>query len=334
MLDALSIWHEARFRPSTALGLACRRCTAKALAQAGSCEHRHIASAEEFGVDGWPMEPVEGATLARRGLALPIAGFVMTGAGWGAMWGVVSFWNPVAFAAMWTGAALLLWWTSGRYPGAARHSALAAISVPVWWWFELVNQRVENWEYVNPFKPGPFWYAVLASTAFATVVPALCAATAVLRSCFGGGPELSGVSRRLASWEVGLGVVCQASVFAYPKVAYPFVWIAPFLVIDGLGGMVTGRSLLADMKRGRWGEAMLLGGAGLLCGVLWEFWNYWSTPRWIYHVPLLGFGKVFEMPILGYLGYVPFAWSLARLVDLLDRHLPRDAIAGRDRGHR
>ena len=27
--------------------------------------------------------------------------------------------------------------------------------------------------------------------------------------------------------------------------------------------------------------------AGLICGLLWEFWNYWGGAKWIYNVPIL-----------------------------------------------
>lgn len=47
--------------------------------------------------------------------------------------------------------------------------------------------------------------------------------------------------------------------------------------------------------------------SGLLCGVLWEFWNYWSRAKWIYTVPIMQQWKVFEMPLPGYLGFPPFA---------------------------
>ena len=46
-------------------------------------------------------------------------------------------------------------------------------------------------------------------------------------------------------------------------------------------------------------------------------WNYYSYPKWVYHVPLFGFLRVFEMPLLGYLGYVVFAWELFALYHLL-----------------
>jgi hypothetical protein len=49
-------------------------------------------------------------------------------------------------------------------------------------------------------------------------------------------------------------------------------------------------------------------------------WNLWSFPKWIYHVPYVGFWKVFEMPVLGYLGYLPFAMELYLMAQLA---LPR-----------
>jgi hypothetical protein len=47
--------------------------------------------------------------------------------------------------------------------------------------------------------------------------------------------------------------------------------------------------------------------SGVACGFLWEFWNFWAGARWYYTIPILGHVKVFEMPVLGYLGFPPFA---------------------------
>jgi len=47
--------------------------------------------------------------------------------------------------------------------------------------------------------------------------------------------------------------------------------------------------------------------SGLVCGVLWEFWNYWAIAKWTYTVPFFGNVKIFEMPVLGFLGFPPFA---------------------------
>ena len=40
-------------------------------------------------------------------------------------------------------------------------------------------------------------------------------------------------------------------------------------------------------------------------GFWWEFWNYYSSPKWVYDIAYVGFLKIFEMPLLGYVGY-PF----------------------------
>lgn len=258
--------------------------------------------------------------LNRSRMPVIIAGLIFTASGWTVLWTTQTFWNPLAFTTLWTGAALLMWEASeGGYPGIRRHALLALLSVPLWWWFELVNTRTENWQYIHPFEYEPLQYAVLSSAAFATVAPVLVAATSFITTLTSRTSQpATKPSSSFAWWEIALGAVMQAGVFIFPAQLYPLVWVAPFLVIDGLLARVGGRSLAADLMRGKWRAAVTIGLAGLLCGMLWEFWNYWSTPKWIYHVPLLGFAKVFEMPLLGYGGYMPFAWSIMQFVRLLD----------------
>ena len=55
----------------------------------------------------------------------------------------------------------------------------------------------------------------------------------------------------------------------------------------------------------------------LVCGFFWEMWNVLSYLKWIYHVPFVGVLHVFEMPLLGYLGYIPFSWELFALYHLV-----------------
>jgi len=58
--------------------------------------------------------------------------------------------------------------------------------------------------------------------------------------------------------------------------------------------------------------------AGLICGGLWEFWNFWAYTKWLYSVPYLENLKWFEMPPLGFLGFLPFALECYVLVNLLN----------------
>ena len=67
---------------------------------------------------------------------------------------------------------------------------------------------------------------------------------------------------------------------------------------------------------GDWRPVVALALGALTCGFFWELWNFGSYPKWIYRVPIFGFWHVFEMPLLGYLGYVPFSWELFALVHL------------------
>ncbi len=249
-----------------------------------------------------------------------IAGLASMAAGWAVLWSVDSVWNPLAFTALWTGAAVVMWGASrSGYPGMRRHAALATVSAPLWWWFELINARVQNWEYILSFDYSPGAYAALTSIAFATVVPALTAATALVRGLVAAERGASGAQRpSAAKWLMLAGIGLQIAAVAFPVQLFPLTWVAPFLIVDGLVVAGGGRSLVLDLGAGHWREAAIIAAGGLICGALWEFWNYWSSPRWVYDIPLLGFGKVFEMPVLGYLGYVPFAWSVTQLVRALE----------------
>jgi hypothetical protein len=77
------------------------------------------------------------------------------------------------------------------------------------------------------------------------------------------------------------------------------------------------RSLAEEVSRGDWRPIIGLWVGGLICGFFWEMWNYYSFPKWVYHVPYVGSVHVFEMPLLGYGGYFPFAMELFALYHLV-----------------
>ena len=108
-------------------------------------------------------------------------GFGLLITGWVALWTTTAYLNPLAFLLLWTGAALLMWSAAEDYPGVRRHLILAVISVPLWWYFEAINDRTGNWEYLGRDRYDEFEFAILASLAFATVVSALVAATSMVR---------------------------------------------------------------------------------------------------------------------------------------------------------
>lgn len=88
------------------------------------------------------------------------------------------------------------------------------------------------------------------------------------------------------------------------------LWIALIYLLDPINRWLGAPSLLADWWSGRWGRTLALFAGGATCGFCWEFWNYWALAKWTYHLPFLGVAgeyRYFEMPWLGFLGFLPFA---------------------------
>jgi hypothetical protein len=54
-----------------------------------------------------------------------------------------------------------------------------------------------------------------------------------------------------------------------------------------------------------------------MTGFFWEMWNYFSYPKWVYSVPFVNVVHIFEMPLLGYGGYLPFACELFAVYHLV-----------------
>jgi len=272
-----------------------------------------------------------------RGLLLALPAASLLGASWALIWTLDTPWNPFFFTCMWLGATLLMYALGADgHPGWRQHTRLIGLSIPLWWWFELVNSRVGNWEYVATHDYVWVQEVALKSLAFSTVAPALhaaCRLTAGWLRVESRGPPSKWRKVYLAEGLAGCATLVM--VFAIPDVFFPFVWIAPFLVLDAVVGHTGGRSIVGELAGGRWRLAVAVGLAGLLCGILWELWNYWATPKWVYHIPHFDLLRVFEMPLLGYGGYVPFAWSVYQILALGPQlKKVRGLIPGRISTHR
>jgi hypothetical protein len=117
----------------------------------------------------------------------------------------------------------------------------------------------------------------------------------------------SGFSRIM----VAAGVVMLVLPFVVPASIAPYmaapVWLGFIFLLDPLNARLGGEWLLVDLRAGRSDRLINLALSGVLCGVLWEFWNYWARAKWHYTVPIMQHVKIFEMPVPGYLGFPAFA---------------------------
>ena len=96
-------------------------------------------------------------------------------------------------------------------------------------------------------------------------------------------------------------------VFVHSTYLAAPLWLGFILLLDPLNARAGEESILGDRRDGQSGRLVNLVAAGLICGLLWELWNYWGGAKWIYNVPILPDVKIFEMPILGFGGFPPFA---------------------------
>ncbi len=200
---------------------------------------------------------------------------------------------------------------------------LAFWSITIWNIFELFNFRLQNWFYVN-VPTDALYGAIFSFFAYATVVPAIFETYDLLRA--------SGVAEhvRMRPWRIrrtglilsiGIGLAMLISPILWPRHAYPWVWGFAVLLLDPvcycLGPSRT-MSILGQLEEGDPRPFLRLLLAGLICGGLWEFWNFWAYTKWIYTVPFFEDTKWFEMPPLGFLGFPPFAVECYVLVNLIN----------------
>ena len=195
------------------------------------------------------------------------------------------------------------------------------ISAPAWWLFEVINRRTQNWEYLGGESFGAFEYFVLSTISFSTVMPAVFETAELVRT-------FPWIARFAPAWRLqsrpSVGFVCLATgmlmlalSLLWPRYCYPFVWGSVFLILEPLNAWLGRRHVWQDLQRGDWRPLVSLSLGALICGFFWEMWNYYSYPKWIYHTPGAEFLHVFEMPLLGYIGYLPFAWELYSLRNFL-----------------
>lgn len=210
--------------------------------------------------------------------------------------------------------------TSLIYRSGYRYIGLFLVSAPAWWLFEALNLRVQNWVYIGSERLTQFQFGLAATVNFSTVIPAifgtaeLIGTTAFIRNLKPGLIIRPDGRTTLAFFFAGWGML--ALLLLWPAYFFPFLWLSVYFILEPLNVWLGNRHLAEGTQRGDWRGVVSLWLGALLTGLFWEMWNFYAFPKWIYHVPGVSFLHVFEMPLLGYGGYLPFSMEIYALYHL------------------
>jgi hypothetical protein len=230
------------------------------------------------------------------------------------------------------------------------HFALLCLaSIPLWCLFDWVNfYFIHAWTYIG-IPPGfldRFWGYVLA---FACITPGMLLSAQLYLDlgCFDWSysihnrhlPEHAEPSGSAAGFLLLASFLIGLAMFLFPllhpdPITNLTLWTSLVFLLDPINYYLNRPSMWRDWFNRNFARTLALFAGGLTCGLLWEFWNYWSLAKWTYHLPFLGaleHYRYFEMPLPGLLGFLPFGleswvmWQLLRVpLDGLAEPLPDD----------
>jgi len=182
--------------------------------------------------------------------------------------------------------------------------------------------RLQNWHYINlPAETALRYAGYLLS--FGTVIPAVTVTKELIAALFPrleADPDIdktAGKMKWYTATAITCGIICLALVIVLPRFAFPLAWAFLALLCDGWNYSRGYPSFMKAIEN-RSSAGLVAGAAsGLICGLLWEAWNYHAAAKWIYTVPFIQGPKLFEMPLPGYAGFPAFGIETIAFVGLL-----------------
>jgi hypothetical protein len=226
---------------------------------------------------------------------------------------------------------------------------LIIISCGFWCVFEVINIRIQNWFYIN--LPSDIYQRYTGYfLAYGTVIPAIYVTKEFINSIIGeinynaasrfscGANHLevslevpaSGIIktkpiriRNYPAYSIMLGVITILLTCLFPVYFFPLTWVFLALILDGYNYLKGYASFIEDFQKGFMSNFIGTALSGLICGVLWEMWNFWSVSKWVYTVPFFEDIKLFEMPFPGYIGFLVFSFEVVTFLNFIEGMLIR-----------
>ena len=205
-----------------------------------------------------------------------------------------------------------------------RFLLLFPVSAIFWWYFEYINSFIRNWYYIGA-DYDQLKFFLLSTLAFSTVLPAVSSISSLLSS-------YSWVNKgfnRIWKIHISMPKISAVIVFVifcsgltlvgiFPTYLFPLVWVSPLLIIVSIQKFFNEKHIFSGIADGNWSLIVSASIAAIVCGVFWEMWNFYSMPKWQYSIPLVHRFLIFEMPVLGYSGYLPFGMLCVSISEMID----------------
>jgi hypothetical protein len=200
-----------------------------------------------------------------------------------------------------------------------------------WWFFEYLNRFVLNWHYVGIEDFTPWQYFWFATLAYSTVLPAVLSTREWLLTF----PLFSQsfdrwirLQLRHPKWFATFTLLATAGgligIGIWPNQLFSLLWVAPLLLLVSIQALGKQTHIFESINQGNWTSLITAAVAALICGFFWEMWNLHSLAKWVYFVPYVQKFHIFEMPLLGYAGYLPFGLECAAIGALLNPQNTKD----------
>jgi hypothetical protein len=255
-------------------------------------------------------------------------GLALVAVFWTLNWSLSGLRTHWAFFPLWLGYCLtidaLVYWrtsTSLLARNWRKYVGLFIISAPVWWLFEALNLRTQNWFYAGSEAFTPLTFSLVTTLSFTTVIPAVFGSAELMASFdfikrLKHGPVIAADKRTTLGF-FSAGWLMLGLMLAWPRIFFPFMWLSLYFIFEPVNIRMGYRSMAEWTRRGDWRPIIALWSGVLLTAFFWEMWNFYSYPKWIYNISWGNWLHIFEMPALGYGGYLPFALELYALYHLV-----------------
>lgn len=206
--------------------------------------------------------------------------------------------------------------------------AIGVISISGWLFFDYLNFFIgRNWYYpaadlVDRNNNEFIVYAFLGSSGFIPMAFEwyyLLRKVKILNSRYKNGPKL-----KLPNWLLYILIIISLIGLAitpfHGDSLFFILWLGPLIILASVLTLVGIWTPFTSIKKGDWTALLTFALTYLIQGILLEWWNYMSGEHdngkltetynpayWAYSLPNVHIFPLFEMPLLGYGGYLFFS---------------------------